>query len=428
VTRGRIIAAIVVLLVIGGVAYGVVASGSAGTSVTTAKATTQDLGVLVTASGKVEAASRRDVYASTAGVLKAVDVSDGATVTAGQVIAKLDDAPLRLAVAQAASGLAAARAQLDAINRGVPAAIDRAAASAAVSAAQAQYDAAHSVYENFLAVFDSATPTVRPSLEATLTSLNIAQKQAYAALQSAKSGTSKLSAAARVSVARTSADAAVDAASQALKVAKDNLANATLVAPIGGTVVFNAVGAPGTDSQTPKAAAGVAISPAAAPFTVVQLSSLNFDAQVDEADIAKVATGMKAQVSLDAFSATTFAGTVKVIRPTAIQTTTGGIAFPVLISVDPASSKLLLGMSGSANIQVNAVTGALTVPIEAVLDEGGKKFVYVVASDNKVAKTAVTVGVLTDTSAQVLSGISAGDTVATSNLSSLKDGAAVKPQ
>jgi hypothetical protein len=82
-------------------------------------------------------------------------------------------------------------------------------------------------------------------------------------------------------------------------------------------------------------------------------------------------------------------------------------------------------MSGSADIEVEAVSGALTVPIEAILDDNGKKFVFVV-SNNKVAKVEVTTGALTDTSAQVLTGLKDGDVVATSQLTTLTDGMTVR--
>jgi RND family efflux transporter MFP subunit len=192
-----------------------------------------------------------------------------------------------------------------------------------------------------------------------------------------------------------------------------------------GIVVFNPVGAPGADGTLPKAAEGAAVAPGSAPFSVVDMADLNFNAQVDEADVAKVESDMASKVSLDAFATTTFPGKVKVVRSTAVQTTTGGIAFPVLVAVDPTDKKLLLGMSGSVDIEVSAVKGALTVPIEAILDDGGKKFVFIVKADN-VSKVEVTTGALTDTRAQILSGVSAGDTVATSNLTALTDGMTVR--
>ena len=425
-SRGRLIAGIVVLVVIavvvGGVFYSSAASAPA---VTTAKATKATLAVIVTASGKIEAASRADVFAPTAGTLSSVSVKDGQKVAAGDTLATMDKAPLRVQVKQAQAALKGARAQLDAVNKGVPSAIDRAAASAAVSAADAAYDSAHSAYKSFE---EFAETTSSPSVEATLAQLKVADKQAYAGLQSAKSGRSKLSVAAKVSLAKASASASVDAASAALALAENTLDDATLTAPMDGVVVFNATGAPGTDNALPEAAVGTAVAPGSAIFTVIDLSTLNFDAQVDEADIDKVAGAMGAKVTLDAFSGTTFTGKVSTIRSTAVQTTTGGIAFPVLISVDEAGKRLLVGMSGSADIEVNAVTGALTVPIEAILDDNGKKFVFVVGADSKVKKVVVTTGALTDTSAQVLTGLSEGDTVATSQLTTLTDGMTVRAQ
>ena len=428
-SRGRIIAGVIVLAVVAAIVGGVLySSASSATTVTTAKATKRDLGVTVTASGKVEGNRRADVYPPTAGLLTDVYVSDGETVTAGDKLAKMDTRPLTSQVRQAASALEAAEAQLEAVNNGVPSAVDKAAASAAVDAAEEGYKVAKAGYDAYKSAFDAAPPATQASMEATLTQLLLSKKSAYASLQSAKSGKSKLSRAAKVTEAKDAAQAAVDAASYALALAKSTRDDGTLVAPIDGVVVFNPTGTPGTDSALPKAQAGTAVSPGSAPFTIVDLGSLSFDAQVDEADVSKVSSGMKASVSLDAFSGMTFTGKVASVRATAIQTTTGGIAFPVLISLDEAGSRLLLGMSGSADIQVDAVTGALVVPIESVLDDSGKKYVFVVTSGNTVKKTEVTTGALTDTDAQILSGISDGDTVVTSQLTTLKDGQAVRPQ
>ena len=428
-SRGRIIAAIVVLVIVGVVIAGVLYSNAAGApSVTTAKATTRTLGVQVTASGKMEASSRYDVYPPTAGTLDSVEVTDGAHVDAGDTLAQMDTEPLELQVAQAKSAVEQAEAQLETIDRGLPAGIDRSAASAAVSAAKASYDAALGAYRAFQVSYNAAPPLVKPSMIATLTALNVQQKNAYASYLSAKSNQHKLSTGSQVGEARDAAEEAQNAAEYSLKVARDTLDKATMTAPAAGTVVFNAVGTPGTDGAIPKAAAGAAVAPASAPFTIVQLGALNFNAQVDEADVDKVRPGMKAQVSLDAFPSKNFEGTVQTVRTTAIQTTTGGIAFPVLIAVEPAGKNLLIGMSGSTNVEVNAVEGALTVPIQAVLDANGSKYVFVVQSDDTVKKSRVQLGALTDTQAQVLSGIGVGDTVVTSNLSGLTDGEKVRPQ
>jgi len=428
VSRGKIIAAVVALLVVGGVVAGVAFSAQSGApQITVAKATSETLGVVVTASGKVEAAVRSDVYPPNIGTLQTIEATDGATVKAGDVIAVMDTGPFELQVQQAYAGVRGAYAQLEAVNKGVPAAIERCAAAAGVTAANTSYSAAHEAYTGFLAAYKAAPAPAKPSMEATLTQLKIANDSAYAGLLNAKSGQSQLSRVARVAAARASANASIDSANYALRVAKSTLSKATLTAPTDGVVIFNPIGTPGAEGSVPKASAGAAVAPQAAPFTVVRLGSINFNAQVDEADVDKVRNGMKAKISLDAFPSDSFEGTVETVRSTAIQTTTGGIAFPVLVKIDPKAKNLLLGMSGSVDIEVNAVPDALTVPIEAILDESGKKFVFVVEG-TKVKKVEVTTGSLTDTRAEIVKGLKAGDSVATNKLSELKDGMSVRVQ
>ena len=417
-SRGKIIAAVVGLIVVGVIIAGVVVSaqGSA-QQVSTAKVEKQTLGVTVTASGKVEGGSKADVAPKAPGSISAVLVSDGAQVKAGQVLATLDADAARLQVSQARSGVKAAQAQLDQVRASAPSAYDKAAAAAGLRAAQAGYDAAKAAYDGWVAL------NPPPSGEPTSTTLKIAMLSAEAALDGAKAGNAKanLSLASAIAAAR----AGLDAAENAAELAEQQVAEAALIAPMDGTVIFNALSAPGADGTTAKAQAGSAVSPAAAPFTIVRFTSLVFDAQVDEADIDRVKTGMGGQVRLDAFPASSIPASVTVIKTAAVQTTTGGIAFPVLLALSAPDKNVLLGMSGSVDIEVSAVSSALVVPIEALFDEDGAKYVFTV-SGGKVAKVKVTTGALTDTQAQILTGASEGADVVVGNLSSLKDGMAVR--
>ena len=65
------------------------------------------------------------------------------------------------------------------------------------------------------------------------------------------------------------------------------------------------------------------------------------------------------------------------------------------------------------------------MPVEAVLERDGVNYVYVVEDDTAVF-TEVEIGRLTDTAAEVLSGLNEGDQVITSGVSDLTDGARVK--
>ena len=257
---------------------------------------------------------------------------------------------------------------------------------------------------------------VLATLDAAPLDLAVAQAQAQAsAARAMPTGTDRLN------TARTHAIAAADAA---LAQARDHRARAELKAPAAGTVSLMSLslmpgGAPVYQTQ-----AGASVSPGLALFTIVDAASVRFAAQVDEADIAGVQVGQQAEITLDAFPQRTFTGTVDLVRPTAQTTSTGGIAFGVLVALAPSDARLFTGMTGDAALELSAVPDALVVPAQAVVTEGGKRSVWKVV-DGRVTKVAVSVGATSDTLVQLTAGVAAGDIVATSPLSALKERDAV---
>lgn len=102
------------------------------TVVGTATATTQAMNVTISASGTVRPGRSSGVYAPTAGTLAKVSVHDGQAVKAGQVLATMDTAPLKLARSQAQAAYSAALAQWQLAKNGGSTA--RNAAATAVTA------------------------------------------------------------------------------------------------------------------------------------------------------------------------------------------------------------------------------------------------------------------------------------------------------
>lgn len=496
-SKGKVIAAVVGLVVIGGIVAAVILGrGANAPEVTVEQATQSSLAVTVSASGKTEADNKGDLYPPTAGTLASIEVTDGQAVKAGDIIAVMDTAPLELQVAQAQAAYEGALAQSDSISQTAPSSADKAAASASVSAAygaykaandrynallratpdptaiaqaeaavataKATYDTAQAAYDSYkTTVYDPAPLPRDASMETALAVLSLARDQAYAnyvsaqqtlaallsgqdvssAVAAAKSARDQAWAAyqgalaqqaklasANTNAAKSSANAAVQAARDALDYAISNLDKATMRAPHDGTVVFNGAGAslPGLGSGgAGKPTVGSAVSPATAPFSIVYFDKLVFNAQVDEADIAAVKAGLKAIVTLDALPTETFESTVERIDKTSVVTPTGGTAFSVIIRLADTGDRVLLGMNGSADIEIESVAGALTVPVEAVLDEAGKSYVFI-AENGKAKRVEVTTGRLTDTRAEILSGISEGANVIVSGIGDLKDGAAIR--
>ncbi len=401
----------VVLALGGGYAY---SAANNRPLVGSATAAVGQMSVTVSASGSLVAAHSRGVYPPAPGTIAKLRVADGDTVEAGQALAVMATGPLKLAVAQARANLSAAVAQVEAVRNGVPSAIDRSAAGAALSAARSQVSTAAKNYSAFVADYRDATSEERRAMRPTLRTLRTAKSQAAAALKAAQAGLGKLSVASRVALAQTAAAQAVTAADQALTQATRNLARAELTAPFAGTVSFH-----GTVER------GSGLTPGVAVFTVTDPARMDFGASVNETDIAAVAKDQPATITLDAFTEP-FKGKVTRVLATPETTGTGTVAFGVRVAFDGGRARLFSGMSGSAEIEVQSIPEALTVPIEAVLTDGSARSVFVLAADDTVHRRQVTVGAATDSAAQVTSGLAAGDRVVTTGASGLVDGQQVR--
>lgn len=405
------IAAAVVVALGGGYAY---SAANNRPLVGTAQAAVTPLSVTVSASGSLVAAHSRGVYAPAAGTLASVKVHDGDTVAEGDVLAVMEKGTLKLAVAQARAAHSAALAQQAAVKNGVPSAVDRSAANAALSAARSQVSTAAKNYSAYRHDYNDATAAERDQMRSTLRSLKTAKSTANAALSAARASLAKLSVAGRVGLAKTAAAQSVTATSMALAKAQSNLADANLTAPFAGTVTLSGPVEP-----------GAGVTPGVPVFTLVDPTRMEFEAHVNETDISGVEKDQAVAVSLDAFTET-FAGKVTRVQASPVTTTTGTVAFPVRVSLDAGTARLFQGMSGSAELEVQSIPDALVVPVQAVLATGDAKQVFVLGADQVVHARTVRVGASSDTSAQVLSGLSAGETVVTTGASALTDGQTVR--
>ena len=151
---------------------------------------------------------------------------------------------------------------------------------------------------------------------------------------------------------------------------------------------------------------------------VQSASSFKAVINVDELDIANVKSGQKADVSVDALSGKTFSGTVDKISQTGVSAN-GVTTFNVTLSLAD-SSGLMDKMSTSADISTGDSQNTQLVPVEALTTEGSQRYLTVrTKSNNKNVdkKTAVTVGLISDTQAEIKSGVSEGATVVLPDLS-----------
>ena len=110
-----------------------------------------------------------------------------------------------------------------------------------------------------------------------------------------------------------------------------------------------------------------------------------------------------------------------------VLTPTGGTAFPVYMRFATNSNPVLLGMNGSVEIRVETIGEAVTMPVEALLEEGGANYVYSIRG-GRARRVEIEAGRLTDTRVEILSGLAEGDEVIVSGVSGLTDGARVRAE
>ncbi len=109
---------------------------------------------------------------------------------------------------------------------------------------------------------------------------------------------------------------------------------------------------------------------------IVDLSSLQVQASVNEADIGGIAVGNSVQFSVSAYADRLFKGTVMAIAPLG-QTVSNVVTYPVLIDVDTndlSQINLLPGMTASVTIVTQERSNVLQVPVSAV------NFVHIAAT------------------------------------------------
>ena len=116
------------------------------------------------------------------------------------------------------------------------------------------------------------------------------------------------------------------------------------------------------------------------------VQNLEVSTTVDEYDIQKISKGMKAVVSSDAVEGS-FDATVTAVS----LASTDSSGFTVKVTLDEATSSLLIGMNVKVKIILSSESDVYTVPIDAVeTDESGNSYIYVQQSDGTFDKVSVT--------------------------------------
>jgi RND family efflux transporter MFP subunit len=166
--------------------------------------------------------------------------------------------------------------------------------------------------------------------------------------------------------------------------------------------------------------------PAGAICTLVDLDTLEVEADVNESNIAQLREGQPAEVTVDAFSGRKWRGVVRQIIPTADR---AKATVKVKVKILDPGDRLLPEMSATAAFLERERSDAelreaprIWLPAAAVRDGRAG----VVAEGNRVAMRAVTTGAVHDNRVEIVSGVKAGERIVVAAPRALKDGELVR--
>jgi HlyD family secretion protein len=282
-------------------------------------------------------------------------------------------------------------------------------AETSVSQAQASYDTARQNEAAQVPLLEQQVTNAQAQLDALKNPTASALTQAQASVTQAQANLTKLTqggtaaeiAQAQASVTQaqsnlesltapasapdiTSAEASLLQAQANLATAQHNLDEATLKAPFDGVVSAVSVQPGGL------ASAGTAA------VTIVDRSKLHIDVNLSETDAAKVQLGQPVTLTFDALPDVTLTGTVATIAPAA-TTEQNVVTYLVQVEFDAGETPVKIGMSATADIQVQKVDDAILVPSRAIQTSGDAKTVTVLqGAEQRPVTVPVTTGITSD--------------------------------
>lgn len=401
----------------------------------------------VMVAGSLQPSSPTQIIPQVYGSVAAVFVQDGQEVAAGQALAQLDTSDLDQALLAAKASLESAQSLASMFNS-----LSSSAASigSSVNAALSRVDdGIAGLYDMEKALIPVLPEEYRlPALQAI--------ENSYSTYQASKANSPGVS----TGGGGVSTGAQQAAAKKSIENAQKNVEAATITAPVAGTVISSTNGGASLDSMMgtlmssfssmmpsgldlsslsglSSSMAGMGmpsggplvpgsyVMPGSPVFSIVNLKSMSIIAKVDETDIARMEEGQVASVSLEAYPDMDFTGTVTRVADTATTNEAGATAFDVTIQMEPSEFDLKIGMTGTADVVVASKTATTVVPVDALVEKDGNKFVFKVV-EGKARLAEVKLGLVTEDKVEIVKGVDTGDTVVVKGVEKLKDGQGVK--
>jgi len=299
-----------------------------------------DIAFVVTATGTINPVTTVLVGSQVSGTIKALYADYNSRVKQEEVIAQIDPAIFEAQVEQGRANVLNSQAnQLSAQSNLENAKANLAKAEVAVADTKRTLDRNRPLLERNV-IAQATLDTAQANYDTAVAQRDVARAQ----VESAKSQVE-------------SSKAQVEQAKASLKVAETNLRYTTIRSPVNGIVIARNVDVGQTVAASLQAPT---------LFTIAKdLTQMQVDTNVSEADVGRVAVGQEAIFTVDAYPERTFRGKVSEIRnaPITIQNV---VTYDVVIQVDNKDLKLKPGMTANVSVQIEHKEGVLKIPNAAL--------------------------------------------------------------
>ena len=356
--------------------------------VTTVTAAEMPLEQLIVVTGTLAAEQEIILGMKVAGRISDLPVDLGSNVQKGDVIAKLDTTDFELRVRQSAAALEQARVRLGLPPTGTNEDVDLERTSlvrearATMDGTKARLDRATQLYERGL--------MAKADFDVTNSAYKVAEAQYADALDEARNRQGVL--------AQRKSE---------LEIARQQLADAVLVSPIGGSI------------RQRSANIGQYVAAGTPVVSLVQMNPVRLRTDVPEREALNIRTGMLVRVTVEGTTAA-HEGRVVRLSPSVDESNR---TLLVETEIPNPSNALRPGSFARAEIVASSSQRGLIVPPAAVVSFAGIDRVFTVR-DGKASEVRIKTGRRTDTGIEILEGISAGDAVVV-NPGNMTDGESV---
>jgi multidrug efflux pump subunit AcrA (membrane-fusion protein) len=331
------------------------------------------------------------VSSEVAGIIRDVPVQLGTEVRTGDVLVRIEPRELQLAVERAESALHQTEAQLgidhSQVRQPPP---DEQIGS--VRQAVANRDEARNTFKRAEELHRRGLMS-QVDYDTAETRLKVAEANYQTALDNVRSQ-----------------KASLQDRRAAYELAQKKLADATVRAPVAGSVSERLV-QPGEfiRENTPVA-------------TIVQMNPLKLKTAIQERHAGLIRPGQIVEFVVEAFPTRKFTGKIAYVSPAVDQATR---TFPVEALIENPDRVLKPGFFAKGVVQTHLDTQVMAAPTDAISTLAGVSTVYVI-ENGKARQQQVTLGARQKDLVEITSGLNGNETVATTNLSQLATGVTVR--